>query len=114
MEKHIKELRVWPFVLLLLLDFLIDREHIAFKGKGSPAELKSKMRDIVAREYPEREPHVSLSDREGHVPESVLRTMREMEEEQRQGELAGKRWCRKKQLFREKNATPGDRAQVVT
>ena len=114
MEKHIKQLRVRPFVLLLLLEFLIDRRHVAFKGKGSAAELKVKMRDIVAREYPEREPHVPLSDRAGHVPESILHTMREMEEEQRQGELAGKHWCRKKQLFRDKNATPGDRAQVVS
>ena len=72
------------------------------------------MRDIVQREYPEREHHVPQSKRDGYVPESILRTIREMEEEQRLGELAGKHWCRKKQLFREKNATPGDRAQVVT
>ena len=114
MDKHITQPRVQPFVLLLLLEFLIDRRRAAFKGKGSAAELKVNMRDIVARAYPEREPHVPLSDRDGHVPESILRTMREMEEEQRQGELAGKHWCRKKQLFREKNATPGDRAQVVS
>ena len=72
------------------------------------------MRDIVAEEYPEREPNVPYSEREGYVPESILTTMREMEEEQREGELAGKHWCRKKQLFRDKNATPGDRAQLVS
>ena len=33
MEKHIKQLRVRPFVRLLLLEFLIGRQHVAFKGK---------------------------------------------------------------------------------
>ena len=96
MEKHIKQLRVRPSVLLLLLEFLIDRQHVAFRGKGSAAEPKAKMRDIVAREYPEQEHHVPLLERDGHVPQSILRTMREMEEAQRQGALAGKHWCEKK------------------
>ena len=42
MEKHIKHLRARLCVLLLLLEFLIDRHHVAFKGKGSAAELKVK------------------------------------------------------------------------
>ena len=43
MEKHIKQLRVRPFVLLLLLEFLIDRRHVVFRGKGSAASLKRQM-----------------------------------------------------------------------
>ena len=107
LKVHIRHLCVQPFILVLPLEFLIDRLHTAFRGKGSPAELKTRMRDIVAEEYPEREPNVPYSEREGYVPESILTTMQEMEEEQREGELAGKHWCRKKQLFRDKNATPG-------
>ena len=87
MTKHIRQLCVRPFILVLLLEFLIDRQHTALRGKGSPAEVKTKMRDIVAEEYPEREPNVPYSEREAYVPEGILTTMREMEEEQREGEL---------------------------
>ena len=37
MTKHIRQLCVRPFVLLLLLEFRIDRQRTAFRGKGSPA-----------------------------------------------------------------------------
>ena len=113
MEKHIKQLRVRPFVLLLLLEFLIDRRHEVFKGKGSPEELKRKMREIVAREYPEREGHIDLDQRAGEVPQGILETMREMEENQRCAAAAGKTWCKRERLFRDKNATPGDKGDVV-
>ena len=65
LDKHIKQLRVRPFVLLLLLDFLIDRQHEVFRGKGSPSELKELMRKVVAAEYPEHESHLPLAERQG-------------------------------------------------
>ena len=43
-QKHLKQVHVRPFVPLLLLDFLIDRNHEVFRGKGSSLELKEKMR----------------------------------------------------------------------
>ena len=33
-EKHLRQLRVRPFVLLLLLEFLIDRNHEVFRGSS--------------------------------------------------------------------------------
>ena len=35
LKKNLKQLHVRPYVLLLLLDFLIDRNHEVFRGKGS-------------------------------------------------------------------------------
>ena len=65
LHKHIKQLRVRPYVLLLLLDFLIDRQHEVFHDKGSPAELKQLMRKVVAEEYPETEGHLPKKERQG-------------------------------------------------
>ena len=58
MEKHIKQLHVRPFVLLLLLEFLIERKHAVFDGKGCAAALKMRMQEIVAAEYPDQESHL--------------------------------------------------------
>ena len=114
LHKYIKQLRVRPYVLLLLLDFLIDRQHEIFRGKGSPAELKQLMRKVVAAEYPEREGHLPPRDRQGEVPASIASKIREMEEAKRKAEMEGQSWCSKKHLFREKNATPGDAATCVS
>ena len=49
LEKHIRQLKVRPFVLLLLLDYLIAQGHSVFKDKGSPQVLRSKVLKIVER-----------------------------------------------------------------
>ena len=64
-KKHLKELHVRPFVIILLLDFLIERGHEVFKGKGPEAFLKAQVRAAVAREYPEREDHLPEDQRKG-------------------------------------------------
>ena len=114
MEKHIRGLRVRPFVLVKLLCFLIDREHEAFQGKGSAQELKEKMRRAVEAEYPETESQLPEDQREGEVPSSLWQFLREAEEKRRQEELTGEKWDRRLKLFRTKNATPGDAATCVS
>ena len=42
-------------MLLKLLEVLIDSNHEVFHGKGSPQELKARMRQLVQQEYPETE-----------------------------------------------------------
>ena len=54
---------VRPFVLVRLLDFLIDRNHEVFRGKGSAEELRQTMRAAVEREYP-------VSDEDAGKPEA--------------------------------------------
>ena len=49
-----------PFIVVLLLESLIERRHEVFKGKGSAAFLKEKVRAAVAREYPEKEGHLPI------------------------------------------------------
>ena len=114
MDKHIKALKVRPFVLIKLLEFLIDNGHEAFQGKGSPQDLKAKMRAAVAKEYIETEGHLPEELREGQVPDSIATALREMEETRRQEELEGKKWSHRLRLFRTKNSTPGDGASCVS
>ena len=82
--KHLKQVHVRPFVLLLLLYFLIDRNHEVFRGKGSAVALKQKMQQAVEREYPETESHKPETERNGHVPPSILTLMQEADAEKRE------------------------------
>ena len=105
--------------MLHLLFFLIDRGHPVFKGKGAAIELKERMRASVAREYPETEGEKPFEEREGHVPESILRVLREIEAEKRESyedaastEPPAKR-VRLISVQDDKNATPGNPATTA-
>ena len=113
-SKKLRDLKVRPFVVLQLLYFLIDRGHPVFKGKGAAIELKERMRVSVTREYPETEDEKPLEERQGHVPESILRVLREIENEKRKSledgtstEPPAKR-IRLISVLDDKNATPGN------
>ena len=71
-SRKLKQLHVRPFIVLQLLYYLIDQNHEVFRGKGAAIELKAKMRAAVEREYPETEAGVPESQRQGHIPESLL------------------------------------------
>ena len=66
-----------PFVLILLLDFLILRNHEVFRGKGSALELRQKMREAVAAQYPETEATLPEAERMGSIPASILEALQE-------------------------------------
>ena len=40
--KHLRQVQVRPYVLIALLDFLIDSNHESFRGKGTAASLKER------------------------------------------------------------------------
>ena len=71
-SRKLKQLHVRPFIVLQLLHYLIDQNHEVFRGKGTAIELKAQMRAAVEREYPETEAGKSESQRQGHIPESLL------------------------------------------
>ena len=48
LERALRRLTVRPFVLLELLYFLIDHNHVVFRGNGPPPELRQKMQAAVA------------------------------------------------------------------
>ena len=89
LKKHRKQLLVRPYVLLLLLDFLIDRNHEVFRGEGSALELKARMREAVARQYPEKETHVPEAQRQGFIPPAILEALRAAESERQEATAAG-------------------------
>ena len=71
-SRKLKQLHVRPFIVLQLLYYLIDQNHEVFRGKGTAIELKAQMRAAVEREYPETEAGKPESQRQGHIPESLL------------------------------------------
>ena len=79
-KKYLKQVHVRPFVVLMLLDFLIDRKHEVFSAKGSESLLKAQMREAMAREYPETEAHLPEEKRQGSMPSSIEDAMREFAE----------------------------------
>jgi len=112
--KHLKGLKVRPFVLLKLLEVLIDSNHEVFRGKGSPQELKARMRQLVQQEYPETEEGIPEEDRVGAIPLSLLQAMREREEDKRRQEEEGATWNKRLKLFQTKNSTPGEKSTCIT
>jgi hypothetical protein len=112
-KKHLKQVHVRPFVLIALLDFLIDRNHEAFRGKGSAEELRVRMRTAVAREYPETEANVPDNAKTGHIPQSVLEVLEENTGSTGVGGATGEYECKKRRMVNEKNATPGDGAKTL-
>ena len=106
-KRHLKQLHVRPHVLLALLYFLIDRNHEAFRGKGSAQELYEKMREAVEREYPDHEQNKPEEDREGHIPVSIQESLDAFLSEE-------DRPRKKLRLFNDKNSTPGDKASSLS
>ena len=103
-KRNLRQLHVRPYVLLLLLYYLIDQNHEVFRGKGTAQQLKAKMRSAVEKEYPETEEHLPWEERDGHLPASILQTLREAEEQK----AAEGRSQKQLHINRDKNATPGD------
>ena len=77
LSKYLKQVHVRPFVLILLLDFLILRNHEVFRGKGSAVELRQKMREAVTAQYPETEASVPEVARMGTIPASILEALQQ-------------------------------------
>ena len=68
MEQHLKEMKIRPFVLVLLLKELIDRRHGAFADNVHAQRLKERMERAVAERYPEQEPDVADEEKQGTIP----------------------------------------------
>ena len=96
-RKHLKQVQVRPYVLIALLDFLIQMNHESFRGKGSAEALRQKVREDVAREYPE----------DDAVPKSLLEVLEANAEDAASNP-------KRRRLLDEKNATPGDGARSLS
>ena len=114
-KKYLKQVTVRPWVLVRLLDYLIDHNHEVFRGKGSADKLRQQMRQAVQDRYPIAAQDVNKAEEEqiGFIPESILDMVEEDRDKPNEAALqdasARKRLC----LFREKNATPGDGARSL-
>jgi len=112
-KRHLKQVMVRPFVLVALLDFLIDRNHEVFRGKGSAQQLREKVRATVEREYPETEGHKAESERIGSIPASIQALLDAAEAAEVEDELATPAGPKRRRLINDKNATPGDGARSL-
>ena len=90
-------MQVRPYVLIALLDFLIDSNNESFRGKGTAASLKERVRADVQSEYPEGD--VVLA--------SILAVLEATKAEQPQKKM-------RTSLVSEKNATLGDGGRELT
>ena len=106
-RKYLKAVHVRPFVVLLLLHYLIDQEHEVFAGKGTVTVLKERMRLAVEREYPETEAETPIQDRVGHLPESLRQLIEEQQRDDMEQEGSCARMPYRDILGDAKNATPG-------
>ena len=113
LQKHIKHIMVRPFVLIALLDYLIEQNHEVFRGKGSAEELRRRMRDAVAKEYPETEEDTTPEDRVGSVPTAVAELLAELDIDKDGSDAGAPAMKRPRHYITEKNATPGDGARCL-
>ena len=105
MEKALRQLTVRPYVLLQLLYYLIDHNHVVFRGRGSAQQLRSQMQAAVERYYrvPVGERSRPVEEQEWHLPGDFFDSISESQL------LSAKRPF----LLKEKNATPGEGAVSV-
>ncbi len=66
-SKYLKQVQVRPFVLLKLLEYLIDHKHEVFQGQLPARVLKANMAAAVEKHYPEREGDFPEESFEGFV-----------------------------------------------
>ena len=59
---------------LLMLEHLLDHNHEVFRGKGNSADLRVRLRKLVAERYP----------KEDCIPDSIRQLLEEEEAEQEQ------------------------------
>ncbi len=101
-SKYLKQVQLRPFMLLKLLEYLIDYKREVFRDHLSAQVLKANMAAAVERHYPEREGDLPEESREGFVPGFILDSI------QRQQRLEEARERNKRtRLTEEKQATPG-------
>ena len=70
--------RLRPFVVLKLLNHLLDRQHPCCAGKDVES-LRANFVKRLNELYPETESHLSEAERQGAVPEAVAKAMQEMQ-----------------------------------
>jgi hypothetical protein len=72
MAKHLKEVKVRPFILVKLLHELIDRQHSPFADSAQANDFKVRIAAAVAERYPEEEHDVPEDARQGTIPPVIL------------------------------------------
>ena len=71
-EQYLKEVKIRPFVLVLLLRELVQRRHGPFADNPNAQKLMERMERAVAKRYPEREPDVPDEQKQGTIPQCIL------------------------------------------
>ena len=78
MKKYMKQIHVRPFVLVRLVEYLIDSKHEAYHSNQDTADaLKAKMFQKIEAEYPETEADLPEGAREGQIPSSIQEVLQD-------------------------------------
>ncbi len=72
MEQHLKEIKLRSFILIKLLNELIDRRHAPFADNSRAAAFKARVSAAVAQRYPEQEGGVPEDEQQGTIPPVIL------------------------------------------
>jgi hypothetical protein len=103
--KFFKQAKLRAHVVRDLLYLLIERDHPAFRGKGSTEDMRRRMREAVAARYPNtEEAHLPESQRQGIIPPAVF-------EEMKIAHVASKK--KNASLVYDKAATPAERSELL-
>ena len=112
MKKYMKQIHVRPFVLVRLVEYLIDSKHEAYRSSQDTADaFKAKLLQKTEAEYPKTEAHLPEDAREGQIPLSIREVLQEFEEESKRPNGTPK--MKPTNISYEKNATPVDGARSV-
>jgi hypothetical protein len=79
-HQHLKQVRLRPFVLILLLNELIESGHPALSGSLPALVLKERVAKEVEEKYPEQETHLPVEARQGRIPPKILQRIEEQQE----------------------------------
>lgn len=106
MDRVLRKLAVRPYVLVKLLEYLIDHNHVVFRGRGAPRDLKQQMADAVSKWYAVDAGQDQLPQelRSCDVSEHVLEEQASSDAE---GNVAKRSKESRSTLLKEKSSTPG-------
>ena len=71
-EQHLKQVKLRPFILVMLLKELINRRQGPFADDARAAAFMERMERAVAERYPEHESDIPISERNGTIPPGII------------------------------------------
>ena len=75
LSKWLPAARLRPHVVLKLMFNLIDRKYPLCSGSRVAQQIKDKLKKQLEAKFPEREADIPEEDREGYIPDAVIKAI---------------------------------------